>query len=291
MGLKIYLDGAMVDKKDAKISVFDHGLLYGDGIFEGIRAYDGRIFQLEKHVDRLYEGANVLRIKVPCCKAEMRKIVVETCKANQLTDCYIRLIVTRGVGGLGIDPTGCLSPSVICIADEITLYPDEYYKRGLTLATVPTRRNINEACNVRVKSLNYLNNIYAKMEGQLMNVPEVVFLNNEGYVSEASADNIFCVRKGVLYTPPLYACVLGGITREIVIDLAKAAGIEVREELFTRFDLYTADECFLTGTAADLVPAVVYDGRTIGHGGPGPVYKKLLAAFKELVKTEGTVIK
>ncbi|MGI5891966.1 MAG: branched-chain-amino-acid transaminase [Bacillota bacterium] len=290
MSLKIFLDGKMVDKEEAKISVFDHGLLYGDGVFEGIRAYNGRIFRLKEHIDRLFEGIHTICLKLQQTKEEMAQIVVDTCRVNNLADGYIRLVVTRGVGNLGLDPYSCQKPSIFCIANKITLYPDEYYQNGLTLATVPTRRNINEACNVRVKSLNYLNNIYAKIEANLLNVPEVIFLNNDGYVAEASADNIFYAKDGILYTPPLYACNLGGITRSVVMELAVKLGIEVKEMLFTRYDMYNADECFVTGTAAELVPAVVYDGRTIGQGKPGPIYKSILAAFKELTKTEGVPI-
>jgi branched-chain amino acid aminotransferase len=290
VSIKIYLDGKMVDKEDAKISVFDHGLLYGDGVFEGIRAYNGRVFKLKEHIDRLYEGAHAMRLQIPKTKAEMTQIVCDTCKINNLYDCYIRLVVTRGVGDLGLDPRSCKNPSIFCISDKIVLYPDEYYKNGLTLATVPTRRNINEACNVRVKSLNYLNNIYAKMESALLNVPEIIFLNNDGYVAEASADNVFYAKNGVLYTPPLYACNLGGITRMTVMEVAASLNIEVRETLFTRYDMYNADECFVTGTAAELVPASVYDGRIIGTGKPGPIYKSILVGFRELTKTDGVPI-
>lgn len=290
MSIKIYLDGKMVDKEDAKISVFDHGLLYGDGVFEGIRAYNGLVFKLKEHIDRLYEGAHAMCLQIPKTKAEMMQIVCDTCKINNLHDCYIRLVVTRGVGDLGLDPRSCKNPSIFCIADKIVLYPDEYYENGLTLATVPTRRNINEACNVRVKSLNYLNNIYAKLESALLNVPEIIFLNNDGYVAEASADNVFYAKNDVLYTPPLYACTLGGITRMTVMEVAAALNIKVKETLFTRYDMYNADECFVTGTAAELVPASMYDGRMIGSGKPGPIYKSILAGFRKLTKTDGVAI-
>ena len=284
MSLKIYLDGKFVPEEEAKISVFDHGLLYGDGVFEGIRAYNGRVFKLKEHIDRLYDGLHALMITPAESKEEMIKVVTETCKINDFSDCYIRLVVTRGVGDLGLNPIKCIKSSTFCIAAQIAIYSREVYENGLEMATVPTRRNHNESCNVRVKSLNYLNNIYARIEANLIGVPEAVFLNSEGYVSEATADNIFIIKNGVITTPPLSVGTLGGISRQTVMDLARAKGYEVNEALFTRYDVYTADECFVTGTAAELVPAVKYDARVIGTGKPGPIFNDLLATFKEYAK-------
>lgn len=284
MGLVIYLNGQFVDEENAKVSVFDHGLLYGDGVFEGIRAYYGQVFKLKKHLDRLYKGARTINLQINETPDEMEKVVTETCRRNNIADGYIRLVVTRGKGDLGLDPRKCPKSFTFCIAANISLYPEKLYQSGLELITVATRRNIAEAVNPRVKSLNYLNNIYAKMEANLAGVSEGILLNNEGYVAEATGDNVFFVRDEILYTPPVYAGLLEGITRNSVIDLAKKRGIEVREELFTRMDLYTADECFLTGTAAEVVPAVKYDGRVIGNGVPGEITKMLIQDFRDYVK-------
>jgi branched-chain amino acid aminotransferase len=292
MGLTIYLDGKYVKEEDAKVSVFDHGLLYGDGIFEGIRAYYGQVFKLKEHLVRLYDGARTIGLKINETPEEMERIVAETCKRNNISDGYIRLVVTRGKGDLGLDPQKCPRSTTFCIAATISLYPEKLYQSGLHLATVATRRNIAEACNPRVKSLNYLNNIYAKIEANLAGVGEGVMLNNEGYVAEATGDNIFFVRDGILYTPPISAGLLDGITRNCVISLAKKRGIEVREVLFTRMDLYTAHECFLTGTAAEVIPAVLYDGRVIGDGKPGEITQMLIRDFRDYVKNalDGTKI-
>ncbi|ATW25261.1 branched-chain-amino-acid transaminase [Candidatus Formimonas warabiya] len=287
MGLIIYLDGQYVEEEQAKVSVFDHGLLYGDGVFEGIRAYNGVVFKLKEHLKRLYQGAHTMGLKINETPEEMAQVVTETCRRNDLTDAYIRLVVTRGKGDLGLDPRKCAKTTTFCISATIKLYPEELYQTGLELITVATRRNIAEACNPRVKSLNYLNNIYAKMEANLAGVPEAVLLNNEGYVAEATGDNIFFVRDGVLYTPPISAGLLEGVTRNCVIDLAKKRGIEVREVLFTRMDLYTADECFLTGTAAEAIPAVKYDGRMIGTGQPGEITKMLIQDYRDYVRNAG----
>lgn len=284
MGLMIYMDGKFVDKEEAKVSVFDHGLLYGDGVFEGIRAYNGRVFKLKEHLDRLYKGARTICLNINETPEEMEKAVAETCRQNNISDGYIRLVVTRGTGDLGLDPRKCPRSFTFCIAANITLYPEELYQNGLTLATVATRRNIAEACNPRVKSLNYLNNIYAKIEANLTGAGEGILLNNEGYVAEATGDNIFIVSNGVLITPPVYVGLLEGVTRNCVMALAKKRGIEVKETLFNRMDMYTADECFLTGTAAEVIPAVKYDGRVIGSGKPGEITRMLIEDYREYVR-------
>ncbi len=290
MGLIIYLDGKYVPEEEAVVSVFDHGLLYGDGIFEGIRAYHNRVFKLSEHLERLYESARTIILEIPISEAEMQEVVLETLRRNNLRDAYIRLVVTRGKGDLGLDPRRCKVATVFCIAASIQLYPEELYERGLEMVTVATRRNIPEACNPRVKSLNYLNNIYAKIEANLAGVPEAIMLNQEGYVAEATGDNIFLVKKGKLITPPVYVGLLEGVTRNAVMDLARARGIEVQEKVFTRHDMYNADEFFLTGTAAELIPCVKVDGRPIGTGQPGPLFQSLLHDFRELTKTDGPVI-
>ncbi len=281
--LKIYIDGKLYDKEDAKISVFDHGLLYGDGVFEGIRKYNGKIFKCVEHIDRLFESARAIGIRIPMTKKEVIKAMEDTLKANDLKDGYVRLLVTRGIGDLGLDPKLCEKPSVIIIADKIQLYPPEIYEKGLELITAATPRNHQEALSPRIKSLNYLNNIMAKMEGHQANVREVVMLNLDGYVCECSADNILLVKNGVLKTPPASAGILKGITRDTIMEIAQESGTEVREENITRFDLYVADEVFLCGTAAELIAAVKIDGRVINDGKPGPVFKELLGKFRELV--------
>lgn len=290
MGLIIYLNGKYVPEGRAVVSVFDHGLLYGDGVFEGIRAYHNRVFKLKEHIIRLYESAHSIGLNIPLTKAEMEEVVLETCRRNGLKDGYIRLVVSRGPGDLGLDPRKCPEPTIFCIAASIQLYPQMLYEKGLELVTVATRRNLPEACNPRVKSLNYLNNIYAKMEANLMNAPEAVLLNQEGYVAEATGDNIFIVKKGVLITPPAYAGILEGITRNTVMEIARSKGIPVEEKLFTRHDIYTADECFLTGTAAEVIPAVKLDGRVIGSGHPGEMTRELIRAYRELTLVDGPVI-
>ncbi|MGI6686292.1 MAG: branched-chain-amino-acid transaminase [Bacillota bacterium] len=287
MGLVIYLDGKYVDEENAKVSVFDHGVLYGDGIFEGIRAYNGFVFKLKEHIDRLYQGAHTIGLKINETPEEMAEVVVETCRRNNLSDSYIRLVVTRGKGDLGLDPNKCPKSTTFCIAATIKMYPEELYQKGMETVTVATRRNISEACNPRVKSLNYLNNIYAKMEANMAGAGEGILLNNEGHVAEATGDNIFYVRKGVLITPPIYAGLLEGVTRNCVMDLARKRGIEVKETLFTRMDLYTADEFFLTGTAAEIIPVVKYDGRVIGKGKPGEITKMLIEDYRNYVKDAG----
>jgi len=279
---KVYIDGQLYEKEEAKISVFDHGLLYGDGVFEGIRVYNGKIFKCREHIDRLYESARAIGIKIPMDKNAMVEAMENTLKANNLTQAYIRLVVTRGVGDLGLDPRLCKKASVIVITDKIQLYPPEIYEKGLELIIASTPRNHQSALSPRIKSLNYLNNIMAKMEGQQANVREVVMLNLEGYVCECSADNIFLVKNGVLKTPAASAGILKGITRDTIMELAHEMGIPVREENITRFDLYVADEVFLCGTGAELIAAIKIDGRVIDDGKPGPIFKQLLAKFREL---------
>ena len=286
----IYLDGEFVPKEKAVVSVFDHGLLYGDGIFEGIRAYHGRVFRLDEHLDRFYDGARAICLEIPVSKEEMQEIVLETLRRNGLQDAYIRLVVTRGPGDLGLDPRKCPKPFIFCIAATIVLYPDELYEKGLSIISVSTRRNIPTACIPRVKSLNYLNNIYAKMEANLAGMPEAIMLNNEGYVAEATGDNIFIVKKGVLITPPSSAGILEGVTRNAVMDLVSRKGITVEDKLFTMFDVYTADEVFLTGTAAEIIPCINVDGRIIGGGKPGDMTRELIAAFHELTRVDGPLI-
>jgi len=286
----IYCDGKFVDSQEAKISVFDHGFLYGDGVFEGIRAYNGRVFKLKEHIDRLYESANAILLNVEVSRREMMDIVVETVRKNNLTDAYIRLIISRGVGDMGLDPRKCPKSEIICIAGNISLYPQSMYENGMEIITAATRRNSSDALSPRIKSLNYLNNIMAKIEANRAGLMEALMLNQEGYVSEATGDNIFIIKDGVITTPPVYAGILKGVTRDSVIDLARQEGITVQEELFHLIDVYSADECFLTGTAAELIPIIALDSRKIGDGKPGPVFKKLLAKFHEYVKTEGEPI-
>ncbi|RJE46860.1 MULTISPECIES: branched-chain-amino-acid transaminase [unclassified Dehalobacter] len=286
----IYCDGKFVDSQEAKISVFDHGFLYGDGVFEGIRAYNSRVFKLKEHIDRLYDSANAILLNVEVSRREMMDIVVETVRKNSLTDAYIRLIISRGVGDMGLDPRKCPKSEIICIAGNISLYPQSMYENGMEIITAATRRNSSDALSPRIKSLNYLNNIMAKIEANRAGLMEALMLNQEGYVSEATGDNIFIIKDGVITTPPVYAGILKGVTRDSVIDLARQEGITVQEELFHLIDVYSADECFLTGTAAELIPIITLDSRKIGDGKPGPVFKKLLAKFHEYVKTEGEPI-
>ena len=288
--MKIYIDGKYYDEKNAKISVFDHGLLYGDGVFEGIRAYHGRVFKLKEHIDRLFYSAKAILLEIPISHAELMKAVVETCRKSKIRDGYIRLVVTRGPGGLGLDPRRCPKASVIIIADKIQVYPPEKYARGLDIVTVPTVRNLHSAVNPAIKSLNYLNNILAKIEANNAGVEEAIMLNAEGFVAECTADNIFIIRNGQLFTPPLSAGALYGITRATVIELAKQAGYPVSEPNLTRYDVFNADECFLTGTGAELIPVVKVDGRVIGAGKPGPITRELVERYHSLTKTSGEPI-
>lgn len=285
--MKIYINGTFYSKADATVSVYDHGLLYGDGVFEGIRAYGGRIFRLKEHVDRLYRGAHTIMLGIPMTREEMARAVAETVRENGLKDAYIRLVVTRGIGKLGLNPFNCGTPQVIIIADKIALYPKAFYRNGLSVVTVPTRRNSTETVNPGVKSLNYLNNILAKIEAINAGVHEAIMLNTLGYVAECTGDNLFIVSRGILITPPLSMGLLGGITRDEVIALATRSGIEVRETMFTRHDIFNAEECFLSGTAAEIIPVVKVDGRVIGSGKPGQMTKRLTADFHELVRKEG----
>lgn len=288
--MKIYIDGRYYDEKTAKISVFDHGLLYGDGIFEGIRAYHGRVFKLKEHIDRLFYSAKAILLNMPLTHAEIMKVVVETCRRNKIRDGYIRLVVTRGIGGLGLNPNKCKQPSVIVIADRIQLYPPEYYERGLDIITVPTVRNLHSAVNPAIKSLNYLNNILAKIEANNGGCEEAIMLNSEGFVAECTGDNIFIVKGDQLMTPPLSAGALYGITRGVVMELGREVGLKVSEPNLTRYDLFNADECFLTGTGAELIPVVKIDGRVIGSGEPGPVTRDLVQRYHELTKISGEPI-
>jgi len=285
MSLKIYINGRLFDKEDAKISVYDHGLLYGDGVFEGLRSYGGKVFRLTEHLDRLYDSAKAIWLEIPISKKAMADAVDQTLKVNGLVDAYIRLVVTRGAGSLGLDPNRTSDPQVIIIADKIQLYPPELYEKGLEIITASTMRNHPAALNARIKSLNYLNNILAKIEGLQAGCIEALMLNHKGEVAECTGDNIFLVHNGVISTPPTDAGILAGVTRQAVIELAQQAGITVREVPLTRHDVYVADECFLTGTAAEVIPVVKVDQRHIGSGEPGPISRKLQARFHELAKS------
>jgi len=288
--MKIFIDGKYYDERNAKISVFDHGLLYGDGIFEGIRAYHGCVFKLKEHIDRLFYSAKAILLQIPMSHAQIMRATVETCRKNKIRDGYIRLVVTRGVGTLGLNPRSCKRPSVIIIADKIQLYPPEFYQRGLDIITVPTTRNLHSALNPAIKSLNYLNNILAKIEANNGGCEEAVMLNAEGFVAECTGDNLFIVKNGDLFTPPLSAGALYGITRQTVLDLAEESGLKVSEPNLTRYDLFNADECFITGTAAEIVPVVKIDGRVIGTGKPGPITRQLVEDYHALTKTSGEPI-
>jgi branched-chain amino acid aminotransferase len=288
--MKIYMDGALVPEEQAKVSVFDHGLLYGDGVFEGIRCYNGRVFALEEHIERLYDSAKAIDLHIPMSRSAMSDAVVMTCRENGIKDGYVRLIVTRGVGTLGLNPYLCETPSVIVIAAQIQLYPKELYTKGLELVTVGTLRNLPEAINPRIKSLNYLNNILAKIEAINSGCMEAVMLNAQGAVAEATGDNIFALRGNVLRTPPATEGALEGITRNIVMQLAVEKGIHVRETRMSRYDLYTADEVFLTGTAAEVIGVVKINKRTIGSGKPGPVTESLMKTYHDYACSHGAQI-
>ena len=288
--MKIYLDGEFVDAAEAKISVFDHGLLYGDGIFEGIRLYQGNVFRLEDHLERLWYSAKALLLDIPISRPEMAAAVCESCRKNGLRDGYIRLVVTRGVGDLGLSPWLCPKPSVIIIADKIALYPPEYYATGLAIVTVPTRRMSPAALPPAIKSLNYLNNILAKLEARQAGALEAIMLNEEGFVAECTGDNIFIVHKGRLYTPAAQQGALKGITRETIFAIATGLHLRLEEHDLTRYDIWNADECFLTGTGAEVIPVVKLDGREIGTGKPGIVTNQVLAEFRSRVLAEGTKI-
>ncbi len=279
---KVYINGKLYPKNEAKISVFDHGLLYGDGVFEGIRCYNGNVFRFSEHIDRLYDSARAISMEIQLTRDELKDAVINTLNANNLKDSYIRLIVTRGVGKLGLNPFNCSESQIIIITDFIQLYSEELYEKGLSATIVPTIRNHPDALNPNVKSLNYLNNILAKIECINAGATEGIMLNKDGYVAEGTGDNIFIVKDNEILTPPTTAGILIGITRNVVIELANEAGMTVKEEQLTRDDLYNADECFLTGTAAEIIPVVNLDGRKIASGEPGKVTLRLLKKYQEL---------
>jgi branched-chain amino acid aminotransferase len=285
MPLKVYINGKLYDKEDAKVSVYDHGLLYGDGVFEGMRSYGGKVFRLQEHLDRLWESAQSIWLSIPMTKDAMAAAVNDTLRANDIKDGYIRLVITRGIGTLGLDPNRCGQPQVIVIADHIVMYPPEVYDKGLEIVTVSTIRNHPAALSPRIKSLNYLNNILAKIEGLKAGCVEALMLNIKGEIAECTGDNIFLVKGGALYTPPFDAGILAGVTRSAVIELAAARGIETREVPLTKHDVYVADECFLTGTAAEVVPVVKVDNRAIGRGVPGPITRDLKERFHALARS------
>jgi branched-chain amino acid aminotransferase len=286
--MKIYINGRFYEKNAAKISVFDHGLLYGDGVFEGIRSYNRLVFKLKEHIDRLFESAKSIMLEIPLSREQLIKAVVATLKENKLNDAYIRLVVTRGEGDLGLDPRKCRgNATVIIIADRIVLYPEKYYRDGLKIITVPTVRNLPEALNPQIKSLNYLNNILAKIEAVNAGCEEAIMLDALGYVAECTGDNIFIAKNNHLYTPPQCMGTLRGITRDSVLEIARKSQIPVHEHVITRHEVYISDECFLTGTAAEIIPVVAVDGRAIGSGRPGRLTAGLMKKFKELTRKEG----
>lgn len=284
MSLQVYVSGKLYDKENAKISVYDHGLLYGDGVFEGMRSYSGKVFRLGEHLDRLWNSAKAICLAIPMTKEAMAQAVNDTLKVNGITDGYIRLVVTRGAGSLGLDPNKTANPQVIIITDHIQLYPPQFYDEGLSIITASTTRNHPAALSPRIKSLNYLNNILAKLEGLQAGCVEALMLNHKGEVAECTGDNIFLVMRGELLTPPIDAGILEGITRGAVIELAREAGLVVREIPLTRHDVFVADECFLTGSAAEVIPVVKVDNRIIGDGKPGPITRDLNRRFRELTR-------
>lgn len=288
--MNIYIDGQFYDKEKAKISVFDHGLLYGDGVFEGIRFYNGRVFRLEEHIERLFDSAKAICLDIGLDKAAVSEALLETIRQNDLRDGYVRLVVTRGCGDLGLNPLLCPRATVIIIAAKITLYSPDKYENGLHVVTCATRRIAHGALSPMVKSLNYLNNVLAKIEAQQAGAGEGLMLNEQGYVAECTGDNIFTVKKGAISTPPISSGALAGVTRSVVLEMAAELQIPIGEPNMTRYDIYTADECFLTGTAAEVIPAVRLDSRTIGDGLPGPVTKRLIARYSELTAATGTTI-
>ncbi len=284
MGVKIWLGDQLVDEADAKISVFDHCLLYGDGIFEGMRSYSGKVFRLKEHLDRLWDSAKALHLTIPMTKEEMSDATYKTIRENGFSDAYIRLVVTRGCGNLGLDLHLCHNPKVIIIAQGLSLYSEDLYKKGMKIVTASTLRMPSSSMNPRIKSCNYLNNILAKYEGTIAGCEEVMILNHQGNVAECSGDNIFVVKKGVLYTPPTDSCLLEGITRAAVLEVAQKLGIPVKERTLTRHDVYISDECFLTGSAAEVIPVTSVDNREIGSGVAGPVTTQILEAYRKLVR-------
>ena len=288
--MKIYIDGQFYDKENAKISVFDHGLLYGDGVFEGIRFYNGRVFRLDEHIARLFDSAKAICLDPGLGQAEITEAVLETIRQNELRDGYVRLVVTRGCGDLGLNPALCPRATIFIIASKITLYPPDKYENGLHVITCSTRRIPHGALSPMVKSLNYLNTVLAKIEAAQAGAGEGLMLNEQGYVAECTGDNIFTVKNGRIFTPPISSGALAGVTRGVVFEIAAEFGLPISEPEMTRYDIYTADECFLTGTAAEVIPAVRLDNRVIGTGNPGPVTKRLIARFHELTAATGTVI-
>ncbi len=286
----IFLNGEFVTKENAKISVYDHGFLYGDGVFEGIRVYSGNVFRLKEHIDRLYNSAKSILLTIPYTKEEMTNYVIETIRKNQYQDAYIRLVVSRGVGDLGLDPYKCEKPQVVIIVEPLALFPKHLYETGIEVVTVATRRNRSDVLSPKVKSLNYLNNVLVKIEAHLANVSEALILNDQGYVAEGSGDNVFIIKDEVIYTPPGYVGALEGITRQAIIEIAQELGYVVKEEPFTRHDVYVADEVFLTGTAAEVIAVVKVDGRVIGEGVPGKHTKRLLEEFRRRVVSEGVKV-
>ncbi len=287
---QIYIDGKFYAQSEAKVSVFDHGLLYGDGIFEGIRFYNGRVFRLEEHLGRLWDSARSIRLEIPMSVREMTEALLETIRENGLREGYIRLLVTRGVGNLGLNPEQCKRPSVIIIAASVTLYPEAMYQKGLTVVTCATRRTNPGALNPAVKSLNYLNNVMARIEANLAGADEALMFNDAGNVAECTADNVFIIKRGHIFTPPITAGALRGITRGIVFEIAAELGLKVVETDITRHDVFIADECFLTGTAAEIIPVIEVDGRRIGTGKPGPIGARMIARFRQLTRETGTPI-
>lgn len=288
--MKVCINGELYDKENAKISVCDHALLYGDGVFEGIRFYNGRIFKMEEHLKRLIGSAKYIMLDMPCSADEITEMTVKTIRATELKDGYIRIVVTRGTGTLGLNPFNCGNPQIIIIVDSITLYPQELYDNGMAIVTVPTQRNMSEAVSPRVKSLNYLNNILAKIEALNSGVEEALMLNKYGFVAECTGDNVFIVHDGCVMTPPAYMGALEGITRNTVMELADECGHSVKQRVMSRHDIFAADECFLTGTAAEVIPVTKVDGRVIGDGTPGTITKELTAAYRKLRETTGTEI-
>jgi branched-chain amino acid aminotransferase len=286
--MQIYLNGEYYSKEDAKISLFDHGLLYGDGVFEGIRIYNNRVFRLESHIARLFRSAKYLALDIGKSPEEISGIVLETCRKNGLSDGYIRLVVTRGVGSLGLSPASCKTPTIFCIVDKLAIYPPELYEKGLSLITVSTRRNRVDALDPQLKTLNYLNQILATIEARRSGFEEALMLNSEGYVAEASADNLFILRKNKLLTPATHLGALPGITREVVLELAPHLGLETEEGFITPQDVFNADECFLTGTAAEVIPVVDLDARKIADGKPGPTTRRIMDEFHALTREQGT---
>ena len=287
MGLKVYFNGGLIEKDSAKVSILDHGLLYGDGVFEGIRSYNRRVFRLNEHIDRLYRSAAEIRLDTGMSKQEMQKAILDTLKANQLTDSYIRVVVTRGPGDLGLDPRKCPKPTVFIITDKIKLYPEELYENGLPIIIARTKRNHPETVDPRIKSLNYLNNILAKIEAIDAGTEEALMLTVDGYVVECTGDNIFIIKGGKIFTPPSELGALEGITQDAVIELAEKRGIKIERKIMLPEEVSAADECFLTGTAAELIPVIKIDGQDIGNGKPGPVTKALLQDFRKLTRTDG----